>query len=398
VAGLRERTSDGVERFSIAGGAPFLDVQRRLRLVEADSLSAGRRAVFFAALCWLPLFVLAAVRGDLLAPEGGHAFLRDFTVAARFLVAVPILLLIEPIADARLGRMMRETIVGGLVPPERLGDFRDAVAQAHRSRDSGAVEALLAALALAGGLAWVRAAVRTAGSSWIGTVDPAGRALLSPAGWWAGCISVPVGIFLLLRWLWRYSLWVRLLHRLSKLDLRLVATHPDRCGGVAFLGQFPAAFTGFAFATSVVMAAALARLLVFGGARVEDLRWAVGAWALGTLVLFVLPLAVFAPPLRAAKHEALLAFAALSLRHNRAFERRWLGGGLPPEELLGSQDPSSLADLATGYEAAKAMRAIPVVAEGLVPVALAVAIPLACAIATQVPVRTMLLALRRFVI
>lgn len=386
------------ESFSIGRGAPFLHLQEHLRLVERGSLSATRRALFFAAVCWLPLLLLAALRGNLLEPAEGRAFLRDFTVPARFLVAVPILLLIEPVADVRLARLVREFATGGLVPEERVEDFREAVVEAHRGRDSGLAEAAIALLSLAGGFAWVRAALRTAGSSWIGDPGPAGDVVLSSAGWWAALVSVPIGLFLLVRWLWRYALWARLLRRLSRLDLRVVATHPDRCGGLAFIGQFPVAFTGFAFATTTIVAAALARLLVWGGGRIEDVQSVLAAWSLLVIALFVLPLVAFARPLRVAKARALLDFAALSLRHNRAFERRWIDGGAPAEELLGAPDSSSLADLATGYQAAKAMRTIPLVAEGLVPVAVAVAVPLACAVATQVPVRTMLKTLGSFVL
>lgn len=391
-----DRPSTDVETFSIGRGAPFLRLQEMLRLVDRGSLSATRRAIFFAAACWLPPFLLAALRGDLLAPADGRAFLRDFTVPARFLVAVPILLLIEPIADARLARLVRAFANGGLVPGERAEDFRQAVVEAHRTRDSALVEFALAALALAGGAAWGRAAPRIAGSTWVGAVSPGGAVALSPAGWWATLVSVPIMLFLLLRWLWRYGLWVRLLGRLARLDLRVVATHPDRCGGLGFIGQFPSAFAGFAFATSTVVAAALARRLVWGGGRVEDLQWAVAGWAVFVTGLFVLPLAAFVRPLRDAKERALLEFAALSLRHDHAFERRWIRGGAPAEDLLGSADTSSLADLASGYRAAKAMRAVPLVAEGLVPVAIAVAVPLALAIATQVPLRTMLRTLRDF--
>lgn len=384
--------------FSIADGAPFLRLQRRLGLVGDASLAATRRASFFAALCWLPLLLLATIEGSLLSPGEGRSFLRDFTVPARFLLAVPLLLLVEPIADARLARVVREFQAAGLVPEARVQEFRAAVIEAHRGRDSGVIEGLLAAVAIGCGIAWAAAAVRATGSSWVGAAAADGTVRLSAAGSWAGLVSVPIAVFLLLRWLWRYGLWVRLLRRISRLDLRLVATHPDRCGGLAFVGRFPAAFAGFAFAVSAVVAAALARLLTWGGARVEDLQWAVAAWSLGVVGLFVLPLASFARPLRTAKERALLRFAALSLRHDRAFERRWIEGSAAAEDLLGSADTSSLADLAAGYHAAKATRAIPVVAEGLVPVAIAVAIPLVCAIATQVPVRTMLRALGRFAI
>jgi hypothetical protein len=38
--------------------------------------------------------------------------------------------------------------------------------------------------------------------------------------------------FLLLRWLWRHAVWGLLLRDLARLELRLVATHPDGAGGL----------------------------------------------------------------------------------------------------------------------------------------------------------------------
>lgn len=390
--------SEEAQVFSIARGAPFLRFQERLGLVGPGSLAAARRGLFFAALCWLPLLVLAAVDGTLLSPGGGGSLLLDLSAYARFLAAVPIFLLIEPLADVRIARVGREFVAGGLVPRARIEDFESLVADANRRRDSGLAEAVIAGVSALVGSTWVRASLRLASPSWAGRLAEDGAIHLSPAGWWAALVASPVFLFLLLRWLWRFLLWVLLMRRIAALGIEVVPTHPDRCGGLAFVGQYPAAFSGFAFAISTVVAAALARLLLWGGTRIEDMQWAVGAWVVAIFALFLLPLFFFARPLRIAKQQALLDYAALSLRHNRAFEQRWIRGTMPTEEMLGSQDPSSLADLATAYQAVKAMRGVPVVAEGLVPLAIAVALPLACAAATQVPVRTMLMALRKFVL
>jgi hypothetical protein len=48
------------------------------------------------------------------------------------------------------------------------------------------------------------------------------------AGWWLGCVSLPLVQFILLRWYFRLLIWTRFLWQVSRIDLRLVAIHPDR--------------------------------------------------------------------------------------------------------------------------------------------------------------------------
>ena len=64
----------------------------------------------------------------------------------------------------------------------------------------------------------------------------------SPAGGrrWSAC---PIFQFLLLRWYFRVFIWTRFLWQVSRIDLKLVPTHPDRVGGLGFLGNVVHAFT-----------------------------------------------------------------------------------------------------------------------------------------------------------
>lgn len=381
--------------FSIARGAPFLRLQERAGLLAHGSLAPRRRAIVFALLCWLPLLVLAVAAGDAGGADRARPFLSDIATHVRYLLAVPVLLLMEPLADARIGETCREFLAGGIVPPTRLRDFDALVADAHRRRDSGAAEALLLALALLAGSATVRGSVRLNGSTWAGALGPDGLVHLGAAGWWAATVAAPILSFLGLRWLWRYSLWARLLARIARLDLDVVPTHPDRCGGLGVVAQYPSVFALFAFAASAVVAAAMAGALLRGAMRIEDLQAPMVLWVVFIALLFSLPLLAFTGPLRRAKRRGLREFAALSSHHDRAFRERWFGGGADPAAILGGPDASSLADLAAGYQAVKAMRPVPLVAEGIVPVVAACAVPLLCAVATQVPVRTMLEVARR---
>ena len=161
--------------------------------------------------------------------------------------------------------------------------------------------------------------------------------------------------------------------------------------GLAFVAQYPATFAAFAFACSVVGASMLARVLMWGGASIEQFKVVLGVWVVFFIVLFTVPLLFFAGPLKQAKRSALLAYSTLSSRHNLAFERRWVFEEAGAEDkLLGAPDPSSLADLAAGYAAVKSMLAVPLSKEAVLPVVLATVLPLAAAAATQVPLREML--------
>ena len=55
-------------------------------------------------------------------------------------------------------------------------------------------------------------------------------------------MSLPLFQFLLLRWYFRLFVWARFLWQVSRIELRLVPTHPDRCGGLGFLGAVAYAF------------------------------------------------------------------------------------------------------------------------------------------------------------
>ena len=50
-------------------------------------------------------------------------------------------------------------------------------------------------------------------------------------------MSLPIFQFLLCRWYFRLFIWARFLWQVSRIDLSLVPTHPDRVGGLGFLSD-----------------------------------------------------------------------------------------------------------------------------------------------------------------
>ena len=60
-------------------------------------------------------------------------------------------------------------------------------------------------------------------TSWYG-VSADGRLQPSLAGWWLGCVTLPLWQFLLLRWYFRLFVWARFLWRVSRIALKIVPT------------------------------------------------------------------------------------------------------------------------------------------------------------------------------
>ena len=73
--------------------------------------------------------------------------------------------------------------------------------------------------------------------------EPATDLDRTPAGWYAVVISVTMFQFLLGLGLWKWLLWTLFAFKLSRMKLKLIATHPDGHGGLGFLSLTPIGFT-----------------------------------------------------------------------------------------------------------------------------------------------------------
>jgi len=69
---------------------------------------------------------------------------------------------------------------------------------------------------------------------------------------------------------------------------------------------------------------------------------------------------MFTPQLSRAKRKGLADYGLLANRYVEGFEQKWVEGNvIETDELLGSGDIQSLADLGNSYAAVKEMRAVP---------------------------------------
>jgi len=363
--------------YSLGRGGPIYRFERRIGLMPEAGLHMGRRIETWALLAWAPLCALAFLDGHLLGEASYFPLALDFGMHARLLVAVPILLLADVLIGDRLGGHAARLIGSPAVDPRDAPAVEVALSSMIRWRDSTTMECGFVLLAYAGSV--INLFYGSLHKSW---------AITGPtptlAGVWLLAFSLPMFQFLLIRWLWRMALWVVFLNRISRLHFRLTGSHPDRAGGLGWVGEAQSDFFPLVFATSSVLAALWARKLVYSGAELDAFRGPLSLF-LG-LSFFVLlgPLIVFSPQLARARRASLHHYRALAAAYTRAFEQRWLRVHTDPD-LLGTPDLQSLADLANSFAVVERMRRVPVSGESLRKLFLAALIPMSLATLTKVP-------------
>lgn len=309
-------------------GSPLRGIQRRLRLVERGRSHDLRRALIAMLVAWLPLAMIALADGSFLLP-GHRGFGVDIGAHARCLAAIPLLILAESLWVPRVDAIVRNFLAGGFVPDHERKRFDDAIASTLAWRDSAAAGFAIVVLALAISLSLLRLIPESAVPIWH-RASVAG-AVFSRAGWWHALVSLPLLLCLVLGWIWRLVLWTRLLAKLARLDLRLVASHPDGAAGLMFVGYSVRAAALVGMGLSAIVAGSVANHVVHAGTPLAEYRYYVGALVLVVVALVAGPTSVFSRRLLDAWRHGLFEYGALADRVGLAFERRWMAK-TPPEK------------------------------------------------------------------
>ena len=383
--------------FRIARGGPFYDLQLRLGLLREQALQAGRRAALLVGLAWGVPLVLSALAGDAVGPAASRPFLLDLGAWARFVIAIGIFVLMERLVEERLRVHLRQFGRAPLIAPAARPAAAEAVVRALRRRDARLAELVCVVTAYAITLGGVRLVLEADASSWLVSGGPEG-ASLTAAGWWCALVSSPLFWFLLLRWLWRHVVWGLLLRDLAQLELRLVATHPDGAGGLAFIGQYPNAFAAFVFALGCVLGAAIARTLLQGELTPAAYGQLMAAWLVVVLAVFGAPLLAFTGPLKRLKEATVLAASSVATRRERAVERELLGSNMSAAADADATAAGDIPDPAKLYAAARKLSTYLISRAAVLPVAAAALLPLVAAGATQLPVKELLKIARRLLL
>jgi hypothetical protein len=362
--------------FSQVLGGPLYQLFRRAHL-SGDTLELlHRRILVFWLITWLPLLFLSLVSGSALGNALRIPFLRDIEVQIRFLVALPVLIVAELIVHLRIRPVVRRFVERRIVIPEELPKFHAAVDSALRVRNSVPLEVgLLIFVWTVGHWLW-SSQIALGTDSWYAMLEGT-HWHFTPAGYWYAFVSIPIFQFVLMRWYLRLLIWFRFLWQVSRLNLRLIATHPDRAGGLAFLGKSAYAFGPILFAQGALLAGLIASRVLYEGKSLLSFKIEVAS-LVGFFVLFILgPLVMFTPKLASAKRKGLAEYGLLANRYVEEFEEKWVHGrGAERGEVLGSGDFQSLADLGNSYDIVREMRVVPFGVEDITRLVAATAAPL----------------------
>ena len=330
-------TSDAPRAFSLHDGGPFYRLMRRLHLVRRSGAIRGPMLALFA---WVPLVAGEAAR----AVFGLRAdpTLLDLSTHLRLLVAMPVMLASERIVESACRSGINSLHAGGLYE----GAAIDAVvARGERLRDGWRGEALALVVALAlGQLAFWR------------VTGPAGlfHGATGVGSWsfphvWYCMVALPLALFVMLRWLWRWTIWSYMLVVIARWPLAALSTHPDRAAGLSCLARPVSSFGGFAFAVGAVLAGAWGTQLLAHRTTVRALFPSILAFLLLMLAIAVVPLLPFCRQLYRLRRRALAQYGDFAMQYMRGFHVRWIDPPVPGEQALGSPDIQSLNDIGGAY-------------------------------------------------
>jgi len=384
-------------KFLLTGGGPTYRLEQRLGLIREKSPLVVRRTVLSLLLTWVPLLVLSALQRFAIGHRVPVPFLRDFAVHARFLLAVPLLLIAENFLGPRLALAAEHFVNSRLVIEEDYQGFDAAIKKGLRWRDSVLAELILLVFAYIVAFTSL-ASMEVHVSTWYALRTESGISL-TWAGWWFLFVCVPLFQFLTLRWLYREFLWGQFLWRVSRLNLQLIPTHPDESGGIAFVGEVQRFFGILLFAYSTAVAGVLANEIVYDHIPLQHFAASIAAYVFVAVAVVLAPLLVFARLLMKTKISGLYRYGTLATEYTSSFHEKWILSEPPRDEvLLGTGDIQSLADLGNSFSFIEKMSGVPMGPRTPIHLVLACLLPMVPLLFTAMPLKDVLKLLFKVVV
>ena len=336
----------------------------RLKILDPSHECAWRRILALLVVTLLPLVGLALLEGNLINPDLSVSLSNDPQVFAKFLVAMPLLVFACVLIDPLITRNIQSIGVLGFVETSGTMRFRALVDALRREKDSSMADLVIVGLVFVTTVS-VAMALKTDQTlpaevtrNW--TTRPDGTPTY--AGLWAVFVSMPILQIMIARWFWRFLLWVRFLFKVSRIRLRLEASHPDLAGGIGFLKYGQGAFVFLFLALASMVSGLLAQEILLSVTTFQDIRLFIIAFAAVCLVILVVPLLLFTRQLVTCRRDGRARYSALGHELSLAFAEKRLAKVDPAtgKSLMESAEASAVCDYGTVYGAVRDMRIIPI--------------------------------------
>jgi hypothetical protein len=263
-----------------------------------------------------------------------------------------------PFLNPRLRGVLNSFLKRGIVTGSDLSRFESAISRAKTLTSSIVAEVVIVALVYGYTSLSLHRNRSLSITSWY---HPGKGVFISDtaANWWFLWVSMPLLLFAWFLWAWRLGVWAYVLFRISRLKLRVVATHPDRTGGLAFIHVGMRRFSVLVFGISSILSASIGDEILFNGGALASYELELVSFFLICLAVILGPMLFFTPTLIRAKLQYWGWYGSLASSYVQGFDEKWIfQRGRSGESLLGTPDIQSLADLSHSYAGIGEMRTL----------------------------------------
>ena len=345
-----------IEDFSLARSGRFEKILRWLGLADTTTKGYVKRSLAIVLATWLPLLILSAVQDLAWGNRVDLNFLEDFAIHLKFILVLPLLIFSEHSVDHRIKELTAQFFKSGILGEKDLPAYDQLKKRTRKLSESALADWVMLIIVIANiTFRWIKNLPHM--SVWMLYPDEQGGHT-SWAGFWYAFISLPVIQYILLRWIWRWIIWFIYFLKISRMPLQLTPAHPDKAGGIGFLGIPPAPFLHVTLAMAILIATTIAEKIFWMHERLPVYYPVMIGFALLSVLINVLPLIVFIGPLAKQRRKGIFDYSTLIKKHHRAFDEKWLGNP-DVHMLLGSQDASSTTDLNSTFDTVMDMRIFP---------------------------------------
>jgi hypothetical protein len=312
------------------------------------------------------------------------SILKDYGVYSRTVIGLPVLLIGQMLMENRFRMIVAHVREIRLLGTEDLQTMDKVIAALKRMRDAAFPELIILALIFIDlSITWHSRVARA--PAW-GVFNAGGVPHLTPTAWYYALVSLPVYQFLIGLSLWKWILWSFFLFRLSRMNLNLNATHPDKHGGLGFLGLSPIGLAPVALAIATAIGATWRHQILHAGAHLTNFKLPAVVLLLLIFMTALGPLIFFMPKLAVVRRRGLLQYGALGQVHSTEFHNKWVLHGAGHEsEFLAAPEVSTLIDFGSSYDNIQRMQPFPTDRGALAALALAISLPFLPTVLAEVP-------------
>lgn len=325
------------------------------------------------------------------------SFLTDYSAYVKFLVSMPLIFIAGIFINYMITNSMQQFMQAHIIPEDEIKSFEEKCSRYLELKNSwviGVVIFLIGAVKIFSSVEILAAFGE--GNTWEYLVSNGREWTI--AGYWVLLVCLPIYQYLVFRLFWRFIIWGWFLWKVSRMNLKLVASDPDMSAGLAFLGPAQLSFGMLGFAQSCSLSSEIANKAIYFGVSVDEFRITSLISVLLLVLIYLFPLFFFTRKLLMVKLKGNWEFGVLTHKYTSMFESKWIHGNNPDnEQILGTGDIQSLADIGSSSEVVNNMRIVPMSIRIPVAMLIMIAAPFVPLIALKYPASEILKSLIGFI-